>query len=294
MAGAEIWDFTDKIGALKVYIKNESEAAQNIKMSLKRFTPEHKWQAHGERKFFDYYKYHNEAEWGSEHKESLFTELKSVSLDIEGNYCGLKEIKFDLSLENAKNYMTDDDRLLAVITTESDSLYLAYKEKLNSHIRMVKGIDNGEFTVCPYTPYFEISPSVNLGRAANILNGYNRRFSENPLNMWVPNKMPAYLKLNWNEKIKAKEIRITFDTLERASHDMPYECGKRASAQCVKSFDIELLSNNEVVKVIKETMHHNRLYVNTFDEIEIDEVKLNLHETWEEKRLPGVYEIRVY
>lgn len=112
--------------------------------------------------------------------------------------------------------------------------------------------------------------------------------------MWVPKELPSFVTLKWSEKIKAGEIRITFDTLERLSHDMPYECGKRASGQCVKSFKIELLKGNETVKVIEESMNYHRLYVKNIEEVKFDTLKLTLLETWEENRIPGVYEIRVY
>lgn len=75
---------------------------------------------------------------------------------------------------------------------------------------------------------------------------------------------------------------------------MPYECGKRASGQCVKSFKIELLKGNETVKVIEESMNYHRLYVKNIEAVKFDTLKLTLLETWEENRIPGVYEIRVY
>lgn len=298
ISGAELWNFKNEINEAFIHIKNEGNEKIKAKLKISRFTPEHKWQKHGEREFFDFYKYHNETEWGSETRLDLYKDIKEVPFEIEGLFEGVLKIPVNVKLDSEKYFLSDDDKLAITIETESDKLFIAVKDELSPFIRFIEKVTDAEkgkkYKVLPKTPFIYVSPETSLGKAENILNGVNRRFSENPLNMWVPKELPSFVTLKWNEKIKADEIRITFDTLERLSHDMPYECGKRASGQCVKSFKIELMKGNETVKVIEENMNYHRLYVKNIEEVKFDTLKLTLLETWEENRLPGIYEIRVY
>ena len=112
--------------------------------------------------------------------------------------------------------------------------------------------------------------------------------------MWHPESLPADITLTWDEKITAEQVRITFDTLERTAHEMPFECGKRASDQCVKKFTVKLFNGEHEVFSFDENCNYNRLFVKDFPKQTFDKCVLTVKELWGCNRTAGVYEIRIY
>lgn len=297
VAGVELWDFTDRIDACDVLLRNLSDRDAVIRCDLERFVPDHPWQYHGERKFFDYYPHHNEAEWGSEHRTRFFQSISTVTVAVPAGYVGYLTIPFHANV-TAKNPMTDDDRLAVVLRTDSDSLQLGFGSRCLPYMRSIQGtvvLEDGSeaYRVGPSSVFAKISPAPLYGEACQVLNGVNRRFSENPQNMWHPAQLPADLELIWEKPVSAQTICITFDTLERVAWDMPYESNRRASGQCVKKYKLTLLRDEKQI-YIREEENHNRVAVVKFPEKTFDRLILTVLETWDADRIPGVYEIRVY
>ena len=112
--------------------------------------------------------------------------------------------------------------------------------------------------------------------------------------MWHPESLPADITLTWKNSISAEQIRITFDTLKRTAHEMPFECGKRASDQCVKKFTIKLFNGNDEVFSFTENCNHIRLFVKDFPQQTFDKCILTVEELWDSNQTAGVYEIRIY
>ena len=297
ISGIEFWDFTEKIDTVEVLLKNTLDEPIEVEFSLKKFTPEHKYQYHGEREFFSFYSHRNEVEWGSENRLKFFKELKTVKKVIPANFNGYVSVDLEVKTER-KNQNTDDDRLVFELKTDSHGLEIGRCEQRLPYMKSISGITekNGEekYSIIPQSTFAMLYPTPLFGEAIQVINGKNRRFSENPLNMWQPQKLPADLTLSWDEKITAEQVRITFDTLERTAHEMPYECGKRASDQCVKKYTLELFDGKEQVFVFTEKCNHNRLSVINFPECAFDKLVLTVEELWNSERLAGIYEIRVY
>lgn len=297
VAGVELWDFMDRINTCDVLLRNQSDRDVEIRCDLEHFVPDHPWQYHGERKFFDYYPKHNEVEWGSEHRTRFFKNIATVNVTVPMGFEGYVTIPFNVSVP-AKNPMTDDDRMAVVIRTDSNDIEIGRSDAHLSYMRSIQGITTWEdgdeaYLVGPGSVFAKISPTPLYGEARQILNGHNRRFSENPHNMWHPAQLPADLELTWEEPITAHEVYITFDTLERVAWQMPFEDNSRASGQCVKKFRLTLLRNKQIV-FTREEGNHNRVAVVRFSEVDFDHLVLTVLETWDETRTPGVYEIRVY
>lgn len=297
VAGVELWDFTDRIDTCEVLLRNTSDQAVEVHCDLEHFVPDHPWQYHGERKFFDYYPSHNEVEWGSEHRTRFFRNVASAVVTVPAGFEGYVTIPFGASV-TAKDPMTDDDRMTVVLRTDHDGLELGCSDTLVSYMREICGVTTWEdgseaYVVKPCSVFATIHPTPLYGEASQVLNGQNRRFSENPQNMWHPAELPADLTLEWDAPVKAQEVVITFDTLERTATAMPYESSNRASGQCVKKYRLTLYRGQEEV-FAAETENHNRVSAVKFPETEFDRLVLTVLETWDETRIPGVYQIRVY
>lgn len=297
-AGAELWNFESRLDYCRVLLRNPTGRPISTVCTLSRYTPKHKWQSHGENPFFDYYDAHNEVEWGSCHKLSCYEPAASTEYSVPAGFCGYVDLVFNADLKTAKDPLTDDDRLALVITPQDEGLEIARRDGLVSYMRSIEGIceEGGEpaYTVHPRCCFASISPAPLYGEASQVINGWNRRYSENPHNMWHPAELPAQLCLNWDAPITASQVRITFDTLERVAWTMPYESNKRVSPQCVKRFSVTLTRGDNVVYRTELDKWHNRLAVIDFGEVSFDRLTLNIDEVWDSSRTPGVYEVRVY
>ena len=298
VAGAEMWDFADRVDSCRFLVRNKTGEPIQAKCSLLRYAPERKWLRRGEWEFFSYQDRHNEAEWGSEHRTKCFQTLAEQEITIAAGFEGYVDVPLSVTLL-PKDGCNDDDRLIVVLETDAQGLEIARNHEFTTYMRSVEGYEvteSGEkkYVVNPWGSCVELWPNPGYGEARQVLNGLNRRYSENPVNMWMPKELPATLKLEWETAIHGKEVRIFFDTLERTAMAMPYESGKKASPQCVKSFKLQLLHHGQEVYAERFSDWYHRMAIIGIPEVEFDQLRLIIEETWEEGRRPGVYEVRVY
>jgi len=298
VAGSELWDFCPELDYAEMLLKNTTDKDIEIECEVERYLPEMPWQHRYTRDYFEYYSKHNEAEWGSDHRLERFTTLASVKKTLKAGFEGY--VRFDLGIKTEpKNKMTDDDRIMLLIKCDAEGVEIAKNDKLISYARRVDGYTldkNGKekFKVVPGSAFHKISPAPLYGEAELVLNGYNRRFSENPHNMWHPEKLPADITLELASRCEVNELRITFDTLERAALEMPYESNQRVSPQCVKKYTVKLYDGQNEVFSYDQDCNHNRLEIIKAGGVMADKAILTVKETWCPTRTAGVYEIRIY
>ena len=298
VAGAELWNFDNRLDSAEILLRNTTDEERTITCTLERFVPEHPWQVRGEREHFDYQKYHNEAEWGSEWRVKYFHRIATAEAVLPAQFEGY--VKFSFNAQFApKNPLTDDDRMALVIHSEEAGIEIGRCDGFYSYVRSIEGYGvskEGEqqYHVRPRSCFYKLSPAPLYGEAIQILNGQNRRFSENPHNMWHPVSLPADITLSWETPVTVEEARITFDTLERTAWEMPYENNTRVSPQCVKKFHLAFYLDGKEVYVHCEDDWHNRLAKIAVPKITADQLVLTIEEIWDADRIPGVYEIRVY
>ena len=298
VAGVELWDFSERLDRWEVLLKNPTDKPVTVAAELSRFVQERPWQYRWERPFLPYYATHNEVEWGGENRVRFYRSLAGAEVTLPPRFEGYAAFDFQARL-TPKNPLSDDDRLALVLKPQDGDLQICVCDGLYSFVRLLSGIETtpeGEeaYRVGPGSCLYRLTPTPPCAEAALILNGHNRRFSENPGNMWRPAALPADIQLSWQTPITARQIRITFDTLERAFVDMPYENGRRVSGQCVKRYSLGLyLGEQEVFRCSQDDNYH-RLTVTDLPAVVCDRLVLTLQEVWDSTRIPGVYEIRVY
>ncbi len=290
--GCELWDFGDRIDSISFLLNNNTDQDRKLTLKLYRFDPVRPWQEHGERKFFDYYKSRNEAEWGNAHDEKQFSPIGTSVTMIPPAFNGY--IRFDVGTDvTEKNIYNDDDRILALLES-CEGVDIAHGSRFYEFVRSVEGTEDGSYIVRPSAYLYKLEPSPLYGKAIQTVNGINRRYSTNPVNMWKPASLPASLTFRWEKPVRVSQLRITFDTLTRTYHEMPFECGKRVSGQCVKSFRAAFKNGVNTVSEREIVNNHNRVAVLDFKSLFVDSLTLTLFETWDMSVLPGVYEVRIY
>ncbi|MGI6691428.1 MAG: FAD-dependent oxidoreductase [Christensenellales bacterium] len=290
--GCELWDFETKINRVSFHLRNASSKPCCLRAKLLRFAPERPYLLQGERKHFDYYSCRNEAEWGSDHKLEHFKEIGTAESLLPANFDGMLSFEFATDL-SAKNMGNDDDRVM-VLLEPCEGVELGMLDDFHEFVRSVEGIEDGSYIVRPRTCAYVLEPAPAYGEARQALNGWIRRFCTNPINMWRPLELPATATLCWDKAFDVGEVQLTFDTLERTAHEMPFECKKQASAQCVKAFTVcSFVGDIKTAAVCMED-NHNRMVRIHLGGAKCDRMTVELRKTWEAGRLPGLYDIRVY
>jgi len=290
--GCELWDFEPRIDRISFRLKNASHTPRIVRARLMRFKPDHPYILRGEREFFDYQTHFNEVEWGSDHKLAHFVEIGASEAVLPANFDGMLPFVFDVQL-SAKNMGNDDDRVMAILYP-CEGAELGMTEEFHEFVRSVEGVEGDHYVVRPRTCSYALEPAPAYGEARQALNGWIRRFSTNPINMWRPIEMPAAATLFWDESFAVGEVQLTFDTLERTCHEMPFECRRQASGQCVKVFTVRAYANGAETAAVRICDNHNRMVRVNLGGAACDRITIELEETWDAGRLPGLYDVRVY
>jgi hypothetical protein len=166
----------------------------------------------------------------------------------------------------------------------------------------IPGVRNEDLLDRARTATITCSSHVPDGEAANVINGVARRVGSAE-NAWI-SESPAegqWLCLNFDKRILAREIRLTFDpdlsheikislapgTLARQSPGMP--------RQLVKRYRLDLLRGGEVVHQIEMTKsEYPRHRIHTLPKAVLcDQVKLTVLATYGDTQA-RVFEVRVY
>ena len=158
-------------------------------------------------------------------------------------------------------------------------------------------IDDGasEFGTDGDAHCFELTPAPAYGEAANVINGWNRRFCTNPVNAWIAEPgFPQTLTLEWGEAHAIDTVHLAFDTLTRVYREMPFNCGERVSPMCVRSYDVDARVSGEWVRVAEAEDNYRRRRVHEFERVTADALRLTVRSVWDDAYSARVYEVRVY
>jgi len=155
-----------------------------------------------------------------------------------------------------------------------------------------------------YTLYEEahlilLDPAPLYGEAGNVINGFHRRYSTNPVNFWSSphdQPLPQTLTLGWPSPQTFDCVQLTFDTLTRAYVEMPINREDLGvSGRCVRDYDLQIWQENAWRTVLQERGNYHRHRVHRFRErLSTDRLRLIVLATNEEGWPARVYEIRVY
>jgi hypothetical protein len=145
---------------------------------------------------------------------------------------------------------------------------------------------------------FRLEPGPPYGEAANVINGWHRRFASNPVNMWISDRdeaLPQWLELAWDAPIWFDCVQLTFDTLALSYREMPInreELG--VSGRCVRDYDLEVWRDGTWETVLKERGNYHRHRVHCLPRQRAERLRLVVRATQEPGWPARVYEVRVY
>ena len=295
--GFMLWDWGEKIEEVQLYLKNENNAEVPLELTLSLYKTSQKWKTGGAKKPPHIKGIANRMEWGNDNTIAKFKPVAQSNAVLPANFAGWAPFKFTHLTLIEKDITLDEERYLLTLPPTSGVSWGGDNKSYDFAVRCYATKDAAEYITVAESHLFKISPRPMYGEAVNVINGYNRRFATNPVNMWIAKRgepLPQSLMLNFREPKSFGKICLTFDTLYRAYREMPFNCNKRVSEMCVKDYDVEVWDGSSWQNIVMVKDNYRRHRVHSFDSVTASQVKLTVKAMNGEGWTARVYEVRVY
>ena len=288
--GVMLWDWPKKLTRTSFLFRN-SGGEITIKAVLRLRQWEQRWKNHQKPAGFPYENCINEVEWGDNNSVDLFKEI-AVSHAVMPNGEHWAAFTWDTELIE-KIDTIDEDRYIIEIDIHPQ-LSMAVDNRFFAAARLIEH-KGTEYEALPQCPVMVIEPRPVYGEARNLTDGISRRFSYNPIHMWQTwTPAPHQVTLQWEKPQKITMVQITFDTITRTYHEMPFDCGKQVHEKCVKDYRILAMKDDEWVTLTAVKDNFRRFRRHEVGPIVTGRLMLAIDAAWGADQPVGVYEIRVY
>lgn len=287
-AGNVLWDWHSQVESAEFFLRNNSDERQEIRASIYRTKREPKW-----KNLSDFRSYG----WNDLRAEA-FEELVTVDAALSARYEGWYRIEFPAGFSiGDKDVCSDDDRILVALS-QNKNVSWAVLDRPNEIAEMLEfSHQRPEWKPLKVMGAMKLSPAPKMGEAENVINGFHRRFSRGPTNMWISDPaqgLPQDLSLSWSEPQEFGHVALTFDNLPRQRHENPWESGKRAMGFCVKGYELSVWENGAWRTLAKEECNYNRFRTHSFEMLTTTKMRLRILNTHDGTQSARVYQIRVY
>ncbi len=290
-AGNILWDWPENLQAIEMYLSNTSNRLQEMTLRIFRAKRTRKWKSVDEYNSFG----------RNDLRDCAFEEIFARKFELPDSFEGWRRIDFSPQvLIGQKDMLSDDDRVIISLDANPNVKLGLAEEKFE----IAKMIEHSQHSENWYRPLdvmiaMRFIPVVPLGEAKNIKNGFSRRFSKAPLNMWISNPkegLPADITLSWAEVLEIDTIEITFDNLTAKMEETAWESGKRVVDFLVKSYVVEAFVEGKWIEVVREDCNYHRFCRHRIGKLLASKLRLTVLATHSVNNdLPArIYQIRVY
>jgi hypothetical protein len=145
-----------------------------------------------------------------------------------------------------------------------------------------------------------LDPPPALGEGSNVVDGFARRFSRGPTNMWISDprvELPQELVLRFAKSMRFCAVEIIFDNLTESRHEAPWESGIRVVPFLVKSYELSYRvadgPDEGWHEIASETSNYHRCCRHRFEPLNGVAVRLRVLETHGDGESARVYRVRV-
>ena len=297
--GVMLWDWGERLDEVEVYLMNQGDTPASLSLNLRFFRRENPWKessrpvrpAHlgGQS---------NRMEWGGDCTISRFEPVAVSQATVAPHFAGWVRFRFE-GIDLAQKDPASDEERYALTLGPSEGIWWGRRKGFEDFaVACWAGADDEIYTTEPELHLFKIHPRPPYGEAANAVNGVNRRFATNPVNMWISKPgepLPQALTLDFGEERAFNEVRIAFDTLYRAYREMPFNHEDREVAgMCARDYDVEVWDGNTWRQVVSIQGNYKRFRTHRFDRVRSRKLRLVVNAANDEGWGARVYEVRVY
>jgi hypothetical protein len=294
-----LWDWPRELRTFEAYLKNDAGGARELELRVGFYRMKRRWRENKAAQRPGHIRGPgNRMEWGFDNLRERFVCLATTKAMVQpGEGWVSFHFKPELKLP-PKDPTTDEERMVLVIPPKRGISWGKRLRCADFAVSCSAGRHDPSYRTVPELHMLRLDPRPAYGEAGNVVNGYNRRFSTNPVNMWISkvgSPMPQSLILAFRKPEQISEIRLTFDTIYRSYLEMPFnDEEKKVSGMCVKDYRLLGLSRGRWRKIVSVKGNYRRFRVHRFRPILVSKLKLVVESTNEDGWPARLYEIRAY
>jgi hypothetical protein len=286
-AGVLLWDWPPRLDGVEMYLHNASDVEQELALTILGSKRDPKWTTTDDWHAWGWNDLRDEA-FATVHRTSGVLRPGSegwFELDLGGIDLGPKDAASD-----ADSVLIGVDANPAVLWAMADRPSEIAEAVEHSH-------HSPRWKPLGAMGTMRLTPTPPLGEASNVLNGFHRRFSRAPLNMWLSDPrdgLPQTLTLEWETAQTLSRVCLTFDNLARLTHDNPWHAGTRVSPMLARDYEVSAWRDGEWTTVLDVADNYHRWRVHDLQPVTTTSLRLTVKATWGEGFGARVYEIRAY
>ena len=293
-----LWHWPQRLERFEVRARNESGEPRDLKASVLAFLPERKWKLPEENPGYSGPGPANRMEWGNDNTIAKFAPVGRACAEIGPRSEGWVTFEFSPPLELPPKDETSDEGRCAVTVAAAPGVSIGVNRWAVDFAQRCEARDgDAAFATAAEPPVFRVYPRPAHGEAANVINGFNRRFCTNSVNMWMSAPgaaLPQSLILEWPQPVRFSRVHLTFDALYHAYLSMPFNSGERVSEMCARDYSVEVFSDAEWATLVEERGNYRRFRVHEFPPVVSSRLRLTIHAANGDDYGARVYEVRVY
>ena len=288
-AGVILWDWPCMLEGLELYLVNDCPEDQALTVDLYRARREPRWKSVDD---FDAFA-------RNDLRDEAFCRLASLPLAVPGGHEGWLPVPLPEPLDlGDKDPASDDDRVLIAVSQNPQVRWALAEAPCPLDLaEMVEHSHHSpQWRPLGVMAALRLAPPPPLGEAANVLDGYHRRFSRGPTHMWASDPaqgLPQDLTLAWPEPQTIEGVHLTFDNLAAARHEYPWENGTRVLPILVKAYELAVWDEGAWRTVVREEENHHRFCRHSFEAVCTDKLRLRVLATHGQTGQARVYQVRV-
>jgi hypothetical protein len=302
--GVILMDWGPELREVQLFLRNETDADLPVELELGFWGRATRWKPNvpyrgkphpdhaGRRR--------NRAEWDEDKTLANCRPVATAKTVLPPRFTGWAVFPFSSELRLAPKDPTCDSERYCLSIGPTPGLSWA-RDALNYDFvrRCAASPHETEYDVYTDAHLLRVTPRPPYGDARNIINGYNRRFATNPVNMWISNRdepLPQAVELELAAEECVREVRVTFDTLYRGYREMPLDDpDRRVAGMCVRDYLIEAQrADGSWVTLVTERGNYRRHRVHRVSPTATRRIRLVVQATNEPGYPARVYEVRIY
>lgn len=293
--GVQLWDWHPELRSARVLVMNPGDAVASAAQLL-HIRSQRPYRESHERIGFPYERVANRMEWGDDNLLEHFETVAEVPIEVPARFAGWLEIPFGQTL-GEKDPASDDERWMLLLGEAPGVCWARDMHRYDFARRVWQDPGRGDYSTDGDSHCFLLDPAPAYGEAANVANGWNRRFATNPVNMWMSARaepMPQWLLLEWDEPQAFDTVHLVFDTLMRTEWEMPFNRDEEVAPLTVADYLLEAWDGAEWRELARVRQNYHRRRVHRFPELRASRLRLTVEHVWGEGTPARVYEVRVY